>query len=557
MAQRFLNPSLRLVAPICIIVVVTMVAWTGCNISPPVDPGPSDPIERGRILYQGRRCINCHGVDGLGKSTFPGAPRIVGRSAADLHQVVVEPCADSSEVTNCHPVKMPDLTDGQLDDLAAYLASLAGNQLQNAGPVPDNVSGRIFTIAGNGVSGNQPGDGVLARQQFLYWPQNVSLDPQGRVVITDWNNYMIRRIENEGCQEITDDAGNVGTDCPVVNLVGSGGLGDSCSTAASPIAAVDAVMNHPVGVLYDDFIPGQNNIILWGWHQWKIKYIPMNADDRTGEIRCLFGNGRGASGDNLPAGFNFDGMNGPTRFNLPSSCVYDNDGNFYISDQGNLRIRVIHADADDDNSSTEAFITSRANNIITTMAGGLLDGFGSYRRTRPDDSDLGDGGPAAQCTFDVQSGFDAIPQMRLAIDRERNLLYVADSENGMIRVLDLNVDPPMINSFAGGGDDLEADGVPATQAKLFRPADVDVATDGSGDVLITDSFNHCVRLVDFDTRMIRTVAGICGPDEAGYEGDGGPATQARLSEPGGSVIAADGTVYIADTLNHRVRRVNP
>jgi len=356
---------------------------------------------------------------------------------------------------------------------------------------------------------------------------------------------------------ITDEAGGIGMDCPVVNLVGTGALGDSCSTAAKPIAAVDAVMNHPVGVIYDDFIPGENNIILWGWHQWKIKYIPVDAEGNTGQIRCLFGNGRGATGDDVAAGFNFDGLGGPTRFNLPSSCVYDNAGNFYVSDQGNLRVRVIHRDDDDDNTSADAFIQSRANNIITTLAGGLLDELGNYRHTRPDGSDLGDGGPASACTFNVQSGFDAIPQMRLAIDRQRNLLYVADSVNGRIRAIDLNAEPATIVTFAGGGDDVVADHVPATDAKLFDPADVDVALDGSGDVLITDSFNHCVRLVDFETRMIHTVAGICGPDEAGYAGDGGPATQARLAEPGGATIAADGTVYVADTLNHRVRRVNP
>lgn len=537
---------------------VAVLTLVGCE-NPPVvtDPNSMDPVDRGKILYQGRRCINCHGVDALGKSTFPGAPRIVGRSAADLQLVVVDPCADATMITNCHPVKMPDLTEGQLDDLATYLASLAGTQLDDPGPVPDEVPGHIATIAGNGVAGNKPDGSILAREQHLYWPQNVTLDPQGRVVITDWNNYMIRRIENTGCLSITDEAGGVGMDCPVVNLIGKGALGDSCSTEATPIAAVDAVMNHPVGLMYDDFIPGESNIILWGWHQWKIKYVPVDADGNTGQIRCLFGNGRGATGDNLPAGFNFDGNGGPTRFNLPSSCVYDNAGNFYISDQGNLRVRMIRSDDDDDNSSTEAFIQSRANNIVSTLAGGLLDETGNYRRTRPDDSDLGDAGPASQCTFDVQSGFDAIPQMRLAIDRDRNRLYIADSENGRIRLIDLNVEPPIIETFAGGGEDVIADHVPATQAKLFRPADVDVALDGSGDVLITDSFNHCVRIVELATGIIHTLAGICGPNESGYEGDGGPATQARLAEPGGSTLAMDRTLYIADTLNHRVRRVNP
>jgi sugar lactone lactonase YvrE len=144
--------------------------------------------------------------------------------------------------------------------------------------------------------------------------------------------------------------------------------------------------------------------------------------------------------------------------------------------------------------------------------------------------------------------------MRMAFDRDRNLLYVADSENGRIRVIDL--DTNIITTFAGGGNNLEANNVPATEAKLFRPADVDIAPDGSGDILITDSFNHCVRLVDFDTRLIHTVAGMCGPENSGYAGDGGPATQAKLYEPGGAYLSAARDVYIADTINHRVRRVN-
>ena len=537
----------------------SLTIFSGCDESIPGSLSTSelDPVERGKTLYQGLRCINCHGTDGLGKSAFPGAPRIVGRSSSDIRKVVVDPCDNPEIVNNCHPLKMLDLTELQLDDLAEYLASLAGAQLENSGPVPDNVTGHISTIAGNGVSGNQKEPRILARQQYLYWPQNVTLDPQGRVVIADWNNYMIRRIERTGCQEITDSSGQVGMDCPIVSLVGTGGLGDSCSTKANPVLAIDAVMNHPVGVLFDDFIPGQNNIILWGWHQWKIKYIPVDEQGNTGQMYCLFGSVRGATDDNLPAGYEIDGVVGPTRFNLPSSCVYDNAGNFYVSDQGNLRIRVIHSDGDDDNSSVEAFVQSRANNLITTLAGGMLDEFGNFRRTRADFSDSGDGGPVSQCTLNVQSGFDAIPQMRLALDKERNLLYVADSENNRIRVIDLNVNPPRIDTFAGGGADVVANEVPATQAKLLRPADVDVSPDGSGDVLITDSFNHCVRLVSFASRQIHTVAGACGPDNGGYEGDGGPATQARLYEPGGSAMALDGTVYIADTLNHRVRRVNP
>ncbi len=524
--------------------------------NPPVDNNEDTPAERGRLLYESRRCINCHGADGLGISVFPGAPRVVGRQAADISTVLVDECANPDDVTNCHPVKMPDLTGSQIDDIAAYLAALGGNAVEDPGPACDDVPGNICTIAGNGVSGNKAGNNSYAREEYLFWPQNVVMDPQGRVVVNDWNNYTIKRIETAGCIMVPDKNGKMGPDCPIIDLVGTGLLGDSCSMAGSPVLGADAIMNHVSSFIFDDLIPGQHNLLIGAWHQWKVKYVPIDENGVAGEIMCLWGNERGAGPDDIAAGYeDFD--RGQTRFNLPSSVVYDRNRNFYIADQGNLRIRIIRPDADDDYSSAETMVTTLRNNIVSRFLGGLVDEFGNFRRTKPDYSDSGDGGSVFDATINVQSGFDAVPQLRLAMDQDRQLLYIADSENQRIRVVDLNQDPPTIDTFAGGGDDLVADNVPATQAKFKSPADVDVAPDGSGDILISDSFNHCVRLVDFETRLIRTVAGICGPDQGGYEGDAGPATQARLNEAGGAAIAADGTIYIADTLNHRIRKVNP
>lgn len=500
--------------------------------------------ERGAALYRGLRCANCHGNDGRGMPTFPGAPNIVGRTADDLREVVVRACEDPNEITNCHPLKIPDLSEQQLSDLAAHLADLADNPTdENPGPPCTNTPGEICTIAGNGISGNQGVPGVKARAQYLFWPQNIAVDPQNRPVITDWNNYVIRRIEIDRCED---------GDCPMTSLIGSGGLGDDCSTTAAPKPAITATMNHPVGLYYDRL----GNIVLWGWHQWKIKYVPVNPDGTTTELLCLFGNDRGFAGDGMPAGWN--GPMTTARFNLPSSAVQDRRGNFYISDQANLRIRRVIADADDDYTTTENFLRTYKNNILESWAGTLVDpATGLTRRTRPDFSDSGDGGPVGMATFNVQTGFDAIPQMRLAIDNDRDRLYVADAENNRIRVIDLSVEPAIISTFAGGGTDVVANDVPATQARLFRPGDVDVIPDGSGDVLITDVYNHCVRVVTLATGRIRTVAGQCGVDTYGYEGDGGPATAAKLAEPGGAGAAPDRTIYIADTLNHRIRKVNP
>jgi cytochrome c553 len=517
----------------------------GTSLPPDAALSSGTPDERGGILFRSLRCANCHGNDGRGSPNFPGAPNVVGRTMDDLRTALIRPCGDPNAIADCHPLKIADLDDQKLADLAAFLASLAGaDTSENPGPPCTDTPGAICTVAGNGVSGNQNQPGLGARRQYLFWPQNVAIDPQDRVVITDWNNYIIRRIEKAGCED---------GDCPITRIIGTGGLGDSCSTPAAPVAALDATMNHPVGLHYDRM----GNIVLWGWHQWKVKYIPVNADGTTGEMYCLFGNERGFAGDGMAAGWNFDGMRGPTKFNLPSSVVEDAQGNFYVSDQGNLRIRRIRADSDDVDTPVSEFLRTHKNNIVETWGGGLVDPItGLARRTRPDLSDLGDGGPVSQATFNVQAGFDAIPQMRLALDLDRSLMYVADSENNRIRVIDISTSSATIDTYAGGGEDVVAEDVPAREAKLFRPADVDVVPDGSGDLLVTDTYNHCVRLVSYATRRIRTLAGRCGADTYGYEGDGGPAKEAKLAEPGGAAITRDRTVYVADTLNHRIRRIN-
>lgn len=96
------------------------------------------------------------------------------------------------------------------------------------------------------------------------------------------------------------------------------------------------------------------------------------------------------------------------------------------------------------------------------------------------------------------------------------------------------------------------DGGPAETAVLHGP--FDLGFDRAGNLYFADTFNHRIRRVDGRTGLITTVAG-CG--EAGYSGDGGPATEARLNEPYGIALDNKGSLYIADRHNHCVRRVDP
>src|SRR5206468_140529 len=103
------------------------------------------------------------------------------------------------------------------------------------------------------------------------------------------------------------------------------------------------------------------------------------------------------------------------------------------------------------------------------------------------------------------------------------------------------------------GSDVSGDGGPATAADLGNPAGV--AVDGSGHLYIADSHNNLIRAVDLSMGVITTVAGL-GDISGGYSGDGGPATATALNNPTGVAVDGSGDLFIADTLNNRIREVN-
>jgi sugar lactone lactonase YvrE len=195
----------------------------------------------------------------------------------------------------------------------------------------------------------------------------------------------------------------------------------------------------------------------------------------------------------------------------PSDVAVAPDGSVYIADSHNHRIRVVAADG-----------------IITTFAGDGSPG------------GLGDGGPATAAQLHYPNG--------VAVGADGSV-YIADKDNHRIR----KVDPAgIITTVAGNGTaGYSGDDGPATAASLNYPYDVAVGADGS--IYIADWYNHCVRKVS-PGGVITTVAGTGTP---GYSGDGEPATGAQLNAPAGVTLGRDESLYIADEYNHRVRRVAP
>ena len=227
-------------------------------------------------------------------------------------------------------------------------------------------------------------------------------------------------------------------------------------------------------------------------------------DCLPGIISTLAGNGEeGYSGDG--------GLAAQAGLALPTGVAMGPDGCLYLADMGNHRIRKI------------------CDGRITTVAGKDTAGYS------------GDGGPAAQASLNEPRGCAAGAD---------GSLYIADSMNNRIAKVDA---AGVITTVAGNGTTgYSGDGGPAVEARLQHPYGMAVGADGS--LYIADTKNHCIRKVD-RAGIISTVAGRTGRGR--YYGDGGPASEARLNEPYGVTVDADGSLYIADTLNHRIRKIDP
>jgi GT2 family glycosyltransferase/DNA-binding beta-propeller fold protein YncE len=154
----------------------------------------------------------------------------------------------------------------------------------------------------------------------------------------------------------------------------------------------------------------------------------------------------------------------------------------------------------------------------------------------------GDYGPAIEASLDAPGG--------IAVTSGGDV-YFADSNNHVIRRIDArnNITTVVGNNALGaafGGDDRRA-----TSAQLDTPSGVAIAPDG--DLVIADSYNHRIRRVDRETGVITTIAGSGDPQ---YDGDEWPATEAALHAPSAVAAAPNGDIYIADTLNYRIRMID-
>jgi sugar lactone lactonase YvrE len=321
--------------------------------------------------------------------------------------------------------------------------------------------------------------GTIATSLQLGGSLAVAVDEGGNLVVADSANHVVLRIDaRTGLRTFLAGTGAAG-------FSGDGG------------AAASAQLNAPAAVAVD----ARGNLYIADRNNHRIRLVAAGS----GAITTVAGTGA--------AGFSGDGgAAASAQLNAPAAVAVDADGNLYIVDQGNNRLRVVVAG------------TGR----ITTVAGTGAAGFS------------GDGGAAASAQLNAPAA--------VAVDARGNL-YIADRNNHRIRLVAAG--SGTITTVAGTGTaGFSGDGTAAASAHFNAPSAVVV--DASGNVFVAEGGNHRVARIDARTGLLATVAGT---GTAGFSGDGGAAASAQLNAPGALVIDVKGNLFIADQGNSRIRVV--
>jgi len=281
-------------------------------------------------------------------------------------------------------------------------------------------------------------------------------------------------------------------------LAGDGCLSDGFCPSSGSSPATQSALKLPLGEATD--AAGTLYISDTGGNR-------IRKVDIAGNITTIANNGgvAGFSGDGGSAAF--------AQIDQPSAIAIDGAGNIVFADTGNNAIR-------------EITVTGK----ILTIAGTL--GSAGYN---------GDGHAATSALLFSPQG--------LAFDASGNL-YIADTGNNCIR--EVSAASQFITTIGGNGSGgFSGDGAAAISAQFDQPWGVAVAV--SGNLYVADFGNNRVRKIDVATGIVTTVA---GNGSSSYTGDGGPATVATLNGPAGVATDAAGNLYIADSENNAIRKVN-
>ncbi len=443
-----------------------------------------------------------------------------------------------------------------------YIADTVDNRLRvvNTGTVAIRIAGVVInpndinTVAGNGTPCANPtsacGDGGQATAANLNSPQGVAVDSKGNIFIADSSDHRIRVVTTSGV--ISTYAGN-GVPCNNPGL----GCGDGGAATAANISTPWQISVDAAGDLYVSD-PPEN----------RIRLIAAS----TKKISSVAGNGAmGYNGNNQLAT--------SAELNGPRGVWVDSSGNIVIGDTGNQQVRQVTASngfitlwagsglGGDNGPATSAilaedkdvaldsagnlYIADTANNRIRKVTPGNPPGNITTVAGTGIAGNFGNNGSAVNASLSGPYG--------LAVDSSSNI-YIADTFNLVVRLV--NASTGIITTVAGNGQSCNpttscGDGGPATSASLAFPTNV--AVDNAGNFYIADAGANKIRVVN-SSGIISTLAGdgsVCDKPLINNCGDNGPAASAQLNAPMGVAVDSNGNVYIADTMDNRVRKVDP
>jgi len=397
----------------------------------------------------------------------------------------------------------------------------------NVTPVDDNTltaadaTGMALVIVSNSVSDSRVTNKLKGVETSVIWTKASLYDDNGltaasanqgttsALAMTVTSTPHALSTARTGSQTLLNSSqtmnwADLGGDAEEVATLPNGQVGIFAYHAGSELADGSTAAGCRIGVPFTN--AAFNAINTTGWAFWDYAVAYGAAECGTGIIQTIAGNGSQTYlGDGLPATGN--------AVRRPYNVTLDPTGqSFVITDADNNAVRLVEV----------------ATGIMTTLAGTGTAGSG------------GDGGQAtsAQLRAPLRSYYGPDGH-----------LYIADTSNHKIRRV--NTSTGVITTVAGtGSSGSQGDNGPATSARLNSPSDL--AWDVAGNMYVADRGNNKIRRVT----TAGTISTFAGTPSSGFNGDEIAATSARLNTPYGVAVGPDGTVYIADYNNERVRSVD-
>lgn len=402
-----------------------------------------------------------------------------------------------------------------------------------------NASGTITVVAGSGAQGYS-GDGVAggASAASLFHPYALALDGSGNLYIADQYNCVIRKVDSSNT--ITTIAGTP----------------QSCGYSGDGGKATAGQLYYPAGVAVD----ASGNLFIGDDSNCVVRRVILSSDvisTYAGNHSC------GYSGDG--------GAATSAQLNSVSGVGTDSSGNLFVADSGNCVIREVVRSTQKINTVAGNHtcgysgdggpaINAEMNQSFGLVVSGTTITFSDYYNQRIRQFTVGGNintvaGNGSACSGTCGEGGPAInaevySPVGLAAT-SAGTIYVANNQNYVVDNFTVGGNLNLLAGNHNYSNETLITGAPATGVILYYP--FQIWDDSSGNVFVADSQNHMIRE---DVKTTSLVNFFAGNGTYGYTGDGGLATSAELTNPLGVARDSAGNVYIADSNNCLVRKVN-